>query len=861
MDTDITRRGLVAAVAAGATAGGFLGPVRGYLDRFAPLSGGVWDAADRDTPGTVTSPYGTAELRYDDYGVARVSGESEAATYFAVGYAHGRDRLFQMDLQRRQMRGELSAVVGEATLDSDRFYTQVDFAGAAAATWDRIADTEAGPLVEAYCDGVNRARGDHPLPVEFQLLEFEPDPWRPTDVMLAEKQIAWGLTGSFRTLRRATLAGELGADAARQLLPARLDHDDAILGHEGATTGFSPRVDGDGAASVSDPTARGAVGSGGSTDTRPDDADRSAGARSPALDPETERWLSAVEPPPWIGSNSWAVSGEFTDTGAPIVANDPHLTLQAPPVWYEQVLDAPDYRVRGVSFPGVPPVVIGENDHGTWGFTNAGADVIDFYTYETRADGTEYRYGDEWRAFDTEETTIEVADGEDRTVTVRKSVHGAVLDRESDGDELRAPVGLAWTGLTATDTTLAVRDLNRSTGIDDVETALRRFDEPTQNCVYADRDGNVLYRVTGRVPIRYTDGEPVRGDRVFDGSAREGEWRGYTPYGESTWNGDPETTGGDGTGGDTADGELAPAGAVIPYEEMPHVRNPAYVGTANQRIVDDEAYPHYFAEAYGEPFRGQQLWRRLDAVVDRAREDGDSVTPADLRSIQRDVRSRRYDRLRPVIAAAREGLSGEVASAADEILSWDGRVTRDSVGALLFVRFRAHYRDVAVRPVLAERLDDRRDPSEYLPNDWVLAGLPPDAEWFPEGRDAAVREALSRTVAERETEGWETYGDYQRTTVTHPFDRGGLNYEVYPTDGSAATLFNVHDEADAGSSWRQVCPMDERTSQCVLPGGNDGVPFSEHYDDQLKLWADGEFKRMDREHRGPVAVTFEEGSQ
>ena len=813
MDSDLTRRGLVGAIAAGATAGGFLGPVRGYLSGFAPLSGGVWRTARAETPDAVDSPHGTAQLRHDDHGVARVEGDSEAAVYFAAGYAQGRDRLFQMDLQRRQMRGQLSAVVGTATVDSDRFHRQMDFAGAASATWDRIGDTEVGPLVEAFCDGVNRAREDHPLPVEFQLLDAEPAPWTPTDVMLAEKQIAWGLTGNFQSLRRETLAAEVDPAAVAELLPRRLDHDATILGHPGATESFSPAPE--------------------RVET---DADRTsmAGTRTPFTDreptathPELAGALSAQEPPPWVGSNSWAVGGDHTASGAALLANDPHLTLQAPPVWYEQVLSPPGYRVRGVTFPGVPPVVIGENDHGAWGFTNANADVLDCYRYETRADGAEYRYGDEWRAFETDDQTIPVADGDDQTVTVRRSVHGVVLDRAADGDELRPAVGVAWTGLSATDTTLAVRDLNRSTGVDDAADALRRFDEPTQCCVYADRDGEILYRVTGKVPIRRTDGEPVSGDRVFDGSAREGEWPGYTPFGESSWDG------------------------AIPYAEMPHVRNPEYVGTANQRVVDDSDYPHYLAASYSPPDRGRRLWDRLDALVDR----GD-VTPEDLRALQGDVVSERARRFQSVLAESRSALPTALQSVVDELTAWDARLDRDSRAALVFSRFLTHYRTAAVEPVLADELDDRRDPGEYTPNDWVLAGLPPDSRWFPEGRAAAVERALRAAVEEIDANDWEVYGDAHQTTVTHPFDRGGLNYDAHPTDGSAATLFNVHDAADAGSSWRQVCPLDDRESRCILPGGNDGSPFGANYGDQLRAWADNEFKRMDRTQRGELTVSF-----
>jgi penicillin G amidase len=200
-----------------------------------------------------------------------------------------------------------------------------------------------------------------------------------------------------------------------------------------------------------------------------------------------------------IGSNSWVVSGKHTESGKPIVANDPHLNLMAPPVWYEMNLRAGEMRVRGVTFPGVPFVVIGENRAGAWGFTNTGEDVIDFYDYEMR-DGR-YRYRGEWREFDTEKREIGVADDENREVTVRKTVHGPMLEREGHR------VGVAWTGHTATETTLAIHRYSESEGMDDLFAATRRFDLPTQNLMYADRHGNTLCYVTGRIPMRTVDGK------------------------------------------------------------------------------------------------------------------------------------------------------------------------------------------------------------------------------------------------------------------------------------------------------------------------------------------------------------------
>ena len=317
MDVDRARRALVAAIVGGGVAGGSLSPVRWYLNRFAPFSGSAWrDATDR--PDTrVESPYGEAELRYDDYGVAHVEADGERSLYFAAGYAQAADRLFQMDLQRRVMRGRLSAIVGERALESDEFYVRMDFAGGAAANLELLAGTPTGEAIEAFADGVNAYRENEPLPLEFGLLEYEPAPWTPVDTMLMEQQIAWGLTGSFWTLRRELVAERLGADAAEELYPFRMDHDAPVL------------RDRDGGASP----------------------ERSVDPSGRFDDAELLDWLSAFEPPRGVGSNSWVVSGEYTDSGAPVVANDPHLEPMAPPVWYEMNLRTDEMSVRGWRSP------------------------------------------------------------------------------------------------------------------------------------------------------------------------------------------------------------------------------------------------------------------------------------------------------------------------------------------------------------------------------------------------------------------------------------------------------------------------------------------------------------------------------
>jgi len=796
---DTTRRAVLAAALAAGTAGLARSEAAALLDSFAPLSGEAWDAADRSLPETVESPYGDASVRVDDSGVPHVEADDEAAAYFAVGYLQAFHRLFSMDLQRRVMRGRLSEVVGEATVESDEFNVAMGFAAAAEATWDLVSETATGSLVEAYAEGVNAAIEAETLPIEFELLGYEPEPWTPTDSMLMEKQISWTLTGSFAGLRRAVVADRFGEDRAATLFPRRLDHDVPILDGDETRLGDGARSSVDGARSRFDDGYRRRHAEGAASSATGDEP----------VDPDLARWLSGFESPTGVGSNSWVVAGEHTASGTPTVAYDPHLSLMAPPLWYEQRVETPERSVRGATFPGVPFVIAGANDRATWSFTNVGADVLDCYRYEVDEAGERYRYEGEWRAFETERREIPVSGGEDRTLETRRTVHGPLIEREG------RRVGVAWTGHTATRTTLAIDELGRADGFEDALAATRKFDLPTQNLVYADADGRTMYYATGQLPIRRVDGDVVAGDRVFDGSAGEGEWEGFEPFGRSSWAG------------------------FVPFEEKPHAIDPDALSTANQRVIDDPI--HYVGADYSAPYRGARIAERLDAGV-----AGDDPTdPAFHRELQRDVRDGRADQLVPDLVAAAEtaDVSAGVREAAATLDAWDRRMAADSRGALLFDRWIARFRE----RVFAPAFDDVDLDETYYPNDWVLATLPADDPVFDDrSRDEAMVAALEAAVDEVDEAGWETYGDRNSTAaITHPL--GGeapfLNYEELPADGSPATVLNYRVDDAVGSSWRMVVrPGEDATA--VIPGGNSGDYFSEHYDDQLREWLANDQKPM-----------------
>ncbi|OYR46680.1 penicillin acylase family protein [Halorubrum sp. Hd13] len=818
MTNDTTRRAVLAAALAAGTAGLARSEAAALLDSFAPLSGDAWDAADRSLPETVESPHGDASVRVDDSGVPHVEADDEAAAYFAVGYLQAFHRLFSMDLQRRVMRGRLSEVVGEATVESDEFNVAMGFAAAAEATWDLVSETETGPLVEAYAAGVNAATEAETLPIEFELLGYEPEPWTPVDSMLMEKQISWTLTGSFAGLRRALVADRLGAERAAALFPRRLDHDAPILdGDEERLGGAERRVDaGDWRARSGDGRARSGDAAAVATDAGP-------------IAPELTDWLSGFESPTGVGSNSWVVAGEHTASGTPTVAYDPHLSLMAPPLWYEQRVETPERSVRGATFPGVPFVIAGASDRATWSFTNVGADVLDCYRYEVDDAGERYRYEGEWREFETESREISVSGGEDRILETRRTVHGPFIEREG------RHVGVAWTGHAATRTTLAIDELGRADGFDDALAATRKFDLPTQNLVYADADGRTMYYATGQLPIRRVDGEAVAGDRVFDGSAGEGEWAGFEPFGRSTWEG------------------------FVPFEEKPHAIDPEVLSTANQRVIDDPT--HYVGVDYAAPYRGARIAERLDAGV--AGED--PVDPAFHRELQRDVRDGRADQLVPDLVAAvaeRDAADGSdrLAAAAATLGDWDRRMAADSRGALVFDRWLDRFRDL----VFAPAFDDADLGEAYYPNGWVLARLPADDPLFADrSREATMVAALSAALDEIDEAGWETYGDRNTTAaIAHPL--GGeapfLNYPTLPADGSPATVMNYRVDDAVGSSWRMVVRPGEGAT-AVLPGGNSGDYFSEHYGDQLRDWLANDQKPMSLDPDSEAGETVSFGGE
>jgi penicillin amidase len=456
----------------------------------APASGYLWLRGSLpQTSGTVEVPRLEApvQLIRDRDGIVTIRAASEHDAYLALGYAHAQDRLAQMDLMRRLGAGRLSEVVGAATLSIDVEMRTLGLY--------RLAETEmeaappkARDAARAYSDGVNAFLAErHTLPLEFQLLRYRPEPWKPADSLVWGRLMAWQLSGNaFDEALRQALAGQLPAAALEQLWPA--------------LPGPAPRAD----AATTRLAASGVP------------------PRSPLLAPSAEE------------SNNWVVAGSRTATGKPLLANDPHLGLNLPAQWYLVRIETPGLTLVGATAPGVPFVVIGHNGKVGWGFTTTQSDTQDYFLERlVPGDPSRYQTADGPSLFHSREETIRVRGEAERRITVRTTQHGVVVSGTplAEGlvtgpDEVLA---LAWTGLRPDDATpVALWRMNHAGNAAAFRTALEGFHSPHQNVVFADRDGAIGFVAAGLVPIRRS---LLAGSQLpVPGWTGQYDWTGFIPF-------------------------------------------------------------------------------------------------------------------------------------------------------------------------------------------------------------------------------------------------------------------------------------------------------------------------------------------
>ena len=728
------------------------------------------------------------EVLRDSHGVVTIMAQNVPDATFALGYVHAQDRLAQMDLMRRLGAGRLSEVMGQTTVDADRLMRTLGVYRLAEES-ERHLNPETMVALEAYAAGVNAFLADPPgpLPIEFHILRYRPEPWRPAD------SLVWG------RLMALQLSGNWSSEALRLRLAKRLTAEQiAFLWRPYPEDG---------------PVATGDVAA--------------AGELRPALPGEVLPWSWA----PKDASNSWAVSGAHTASGSPILANDIHLGLDQPSQWYLARIETPDRTLAGATAPGVPFLIAGHNGHIAWAFSTTHSDTQDLFLERSpagQADSYETPNGPE--PFAVREEVIEVRGGAPLTLTVRSTRHGPVISDLRAGQSTPLAEGhvlaLAWPGLRADDRTAdAIVGMNRARTWDQFRAALRRFDSPQQNLLYADRAGTIAFLAPARVPVR------ARGDGRFP---VEG-WRG-----EHEWVGE------------------------VPLDALPESVNPARgrIVAANNKIVPDD-YPYLIAADWPSGDRA----RRIEDLLDGAT----ATTVADHAGWQADIVSPAAARLVPQLIEAAKGepLSARAGRALALLSAWDFRMARERPEPLIyFAWLRA-----ANAALLADELGPEFKAFQKADADLLAAVLTDGRAWCDDVESEAPEDCGQQTARALETalEGLATrfgddidawrWGEAHVVRLDHSLlERipliGALTGRSIETDGGEETLNRggprlAGDDARVfedrhGPTFRAVYDLAAPDqSLFMIAGGQSGNPLSPFYGNLAEAWRDGIYLKLD----------------
>lgn len=731
------------------------------------------------------------EIFRDRHAIPHIYARSREDAYFGLGYVHAQDRLWQMEVNRRLGSGTLSEIFGEDALPQDRLFRTVGLRRVAEENVNHLSP-EPRAVLEAYVRGINAFLSeDPPLPPEFMLFGVEPRPWTPVDSLVWLKVMAWNLSGNWeRELFRVRLRGRLSPRQAAEFLAPY--------------PGDEPLV------APAPPEQHGAL-------------EGPAKALRAAMSAPLDRA---------IGSNNWAVDGARTESGKPLLANDPHLELYAPSLWYFAHLSAPGLDVIGATLPSLPAVLLGRNADVAWAFTNTRSDTEDLFIEQLLpSDPSRYMAPDGPRPFTIVREAIKVKARSDEVIEVRIGRHGPVISDVSEAARRSMPDGqvlsLSWTSLRADDRTLEfpVRAAEARSA-DDLLAATRNFHSPQQNIVYADASGAIGFIAAGRVPMRRAENE-VKGLLPVPGWLEKYDWIGF-----------------------------------VPWEELPQSRAPGSgrIVTANQRITPSE-YPHWISSDWDHPSRAERIEALLDASA--------AHSVRRFAEIQMDVRSGAAALLLPALLRAAT-TSDEERRAVERLRAWDLEMRADAAEPLIFATW---VRELS-RQIYEDELGDlfREGFSErlgFLRN--VLSDEDGEGRWCDDLRtadsescEAASGLALRRALAYLKA----TYGDdparwswgEAHPAVSQHAVLGGVPllsrwFDVtVQSSGDNHTVnlggYWINQDADPfvsrdGPGFRAIYDLgDPERSVFVLSTGQSGHPLSPHYRDQSELWAAGGYAPM-----------------
>ena len=778
------------------------------------------------------------QVRRDAADVTHIEARTPQDAWFAMGYVHAQERTWQLEFNRRLMHGELSEVFGPATLETDKLMRGLDIMGAARRQYQGLP-LYAKEALQAYSRGIHAFHRERPqaLPPEFLLLGVKPGGaagavWEPEDSVGWALMMALDLGGNWSNeFARLSLARVLDTGRLWQLMPPYPGERPAASADLAALYRQLGVYRADAAAHAAASVPQSAAPSGGLLAQQ-----MSAGMLAWADELARHAGTSDGK-----GSNNWVVAGTRTASGKPLLANDPHLGLSAPALWYFAGLRAPagvasdgtpiaPIDAVGSTLPGLPFVVLGRTDKVAWGFTNTGPDVQDLYLEQIHpTDPAQYRTPEGWAPFAVRTETIRVKGGADVALQLRSTRHGPVLSdvQASHADVLdlgKFVLALRWTALDADNqTVLAGLKTNQAKTVDDVFAALAHYHSPMQSVVAADDQGRIGFKAAGRVPVRAADND-IRGVAPSPGWDARYDWKGWLPYAQT-----PQDDGAKG-----------------------------WLATANQRVTAPD-YPHFLTQDWSLPYRYERIAQRIEAIP---RHD-----MASMQALQGDVTSLATQRLLPHLLRAQPS-HALAAAARQQLQGFDGTMDAQRAAPLIF----AAWTDELARGILVPRIGKARFEATYGKRDYraALEGiLERDDAWWcqpatcAEQASAALGRALDRLQAAYGLDPalWRWGAAHPALSVHRPFGNVPALARFFdvrvPSSGDAYTVnvgqYNASEASGPfvnrhAPSLRAIYDLgDLEQSRFIYQTGQSGLVFSPRYRDMSAAWATGGYRPLQRQ--------------
>jgi penicillin amidase len=739
-------------------------------------------------------------VRRDVHGVPHIEAATEDDLFMAQGYVTAQDRLWQMDLLRRNANGELAEIIGSSVVKHDRAQRVLQFRNTARRIYANQPPADRARL-DSYARGVNLfiAQHQYSLPPEFRLLGYRPQPWSGVDsVSVGLSMVQMLDTHWDAKLSRDYIAARLqNPKLEADLYPVGSWRDHPPTGEQTNPSQLHPK---------SHPVSS-------------DDEDRSQASATPVAHEDILALRALLGLPNCdgclSGSNNWVIAGIHTASGKPLLSNDMHLGLSEPNIWYMADLKAAVFHAAGVTLPGMPYVIAGHNEHVAWGFTALYADVQELYLEKLDGKGHYRDLDTDWKPLQVDHEVIKVRGGKDVLLDVHLTEHGPLLNPTFIKE--KRPIALKWTLYDPMLNSLPLYQLNVASNWTEFSAALATWSWPTQNVVYSDDQGHIAYHAIGKVPIRHMlSVVPLPSDQL----AFRFEWNKFVD----------------------AHRMLE---AYISFDEMPSAFDPpsGFLATANSRVTTEKSrYPLTFE--WPDPYRAERIYKLLDGR--------DHLTPADLLAVQTDVYSEVDQELAHRFAYAIDhtpSADDRLRKAAALMRDWDGRLTTDSAAASIVTRARYALWPLILEPKLGKEIaaQYRWAESNFAEEEIIMHASP---DWLPLGYKNwdelltdAVRKGMKDGKAPSDVARW-SYGSWHVVDIEHPLaiflpliGRVAGTGEQ-PLSGDTTTVKQVG--RAFGPSQRFTMDwsnIDGSTENIVL--GESGNPYSPYFRDQWNDWYGG----------------------